>query len=136
MFTKLVHLIMWLFCLCVAGKYHVPVTDFSLRQAHRLWVGAENHTGTANASAVWHARVHPAGDHRLRAHRPRIGHVVRGSDLLRAVSDSLPQCPFGVHLRPVTGVFWILAISRFSSFLGCPVCHRSWATTTPKRSLT
>lgn len=86
------NLIIWLFR-CLARKHHVPVPDFALRQAHRLWVGPKNHTGTTNASAFRHPRVHPTRDHRLRTHRPRIGHVVRGSDLLRAVSD-LTAIPF------------------------------------------
>jgi len=54
------HLIIYGRLVVLAGKHHVPVADIALRQAHRLWVGTENHTGTADASAVRHARVHPS----------------------------------------------------------------------------
>lgn len=71
----------------------MSVTDFALCQAHRFRVSAENYTWTTNASAVRHARVHTTRDHRLRAHWPRIWHVVCRSDLLRAVSDLI------IHIR-------------------------------------
>lgn len=120
------NLIIW-FCRFLARKHHVPVTDFALRQAHRLRVGSKNHTRSADASAFRNSRVHPTRDHRLRTHRPRIGHVVRGSDLLRAVSDQAtirfgctPTC-FGYVLTLTIFIFHFsttFRLSGLSPFMG------------------
>jgi len=104
----------------VAGKYSVPIANFTSDQDYRLWTGAENPSDRADQGSVWYSRIRFAGNCQLRTDRSRIGHMVCGSYLLRAVSGFrfTDKYVFSVKkLNSRTVLVYVIQILKFKDFL-------------------